>query len=59
MIAWIIFRILGGVVALAAVVEGGDGPRHRRALLVVGRVIVDAVIGQLLHGASQARRARR
>ncbi|MDQ4133146.1 MAG: hypothetical protein M3179_08085 [Actinomycetota bacterium] len=38
------------VAALVAVVEQGDRPGDRRALRVVGGVIVLAVVGELLRG---------
>lgn len=37
------------VVAGIAVIQGGDSPGHLRPLRVVDRVVVSAIISQLLH----------
>src|SRR5207237_9624356 len=45
------------VFALLAVIEDGDDPVDLRALGIVGRVVIDAVVGELLHRRSVAREA--
>ena len=44
-----------GVFAFLAIIHRRDDPRDLRALRIVGRMVVDAVVGQLLHGVSQSR----
>lgn len=43
------------IATFIAVVERGDRPRDLRALEIVGRVIVEAVVRELFHSPSSAR----